>query len=253
MENYNYAGEHILKWTNTHPNGHVTIRQHKKHVIHINPRRLQEIETWGREKHGYTYPPWGMLLGTKTEDPELYNRIITEYFVEHGRIQRDDVDNTLFLDTINEISHSAIPYMYHEQDITTDSHGVPLVFIGAEGVFYMNYGKLCFIICNLSGHYKTPPERMPILKNILVRDYGYDASDLIFLEPPPSSQDPYDSDASEPRVDYRRFITNDRTLTFATAAAQLRQSIGNNANPVIGPLLRPYSHDTPEEFSQETV
>lgn len=251
MENYNYAGEHILKWTDTDPNGHVTIRKHKKHVEHINPRRLQEIEDWGREEHGYTYPPWGMLLGMKTEYPEEYNRIITEYFVENGKFKPADLGNILFLDTINEISHSAIPYMYHEQDITTDSHGVPLVFIGAEGVFYMDdYGKLCFIICNLSGHYKTPPERMPILKNILVRDYGYNASDLILLyppPPPPSSQDSYDSDASEPREDYRRFITNDSSMTFELAELYLSRSMGNNAQPVIGPFVKPYSYDDPDE------
>jgi hypothetical protein len=252
MENYNYAGENILKWTDT-VGEHVTIRQSKKDIVHINPALVKVIEDWGRDTHGYTYPPWGMLLGTKTEYPEEYKRIITQYFVETGSIKAADINNTLFLDTINEISHSAIPYMYHEKPIKTDEDDVPLVFIGAEAVFYMDNGKLCFIICNLSGHFRTPPDRMQTLIRILVRDYGYNEDDLILLTPPPppppSSQDTYDSDASEPREDFRTFVSNVRSMTFGEAASRLNASIGNNAHPVIGPVDDPYSQ--PNEFSEE--
>ena len=255
MENYNYAGAHILKWTDADSRGNVTIRKHAKDVELIDPGLLKNIEDWGRvPPRMYTYPPWGMLLGMKTEYPEEYNLIITKYFVENGLIREDQLKDTVFLDTINEISHSAIPYMYDVEQMKTDVHHVPLVFIGAEAVFYEDdYGKLCFVICNLSGHFKTPQSRMQILIRILVRDYGYSEDDLILLypppPPPPSSQD---SDASEPRKDYRAFVSNVEGMTFQEAAEILRRSKGNNAHPVIGPVDLPLSQlEEPDEFSED--
>jgi hypothetical protein len=122
---------------------------------------------------------------------------------------------------------------------------VPLVFLGAEGLFYHRDGKLCFIICNLSGHFKTPKERMDILRLILKYNYRYvyDDYEIRELEPTPiasSSLSSSSQESDEPRrPDYRVIITNDPYITtFEEALAILNAA---DTFPVQGPTNDPYS------------
>jgi hypothetical protein len=173
MENYNYVGEYILKWTDT-DGGNITIRTHAKDVKTINPDTLHKIIQHANEKFGSRHN-LDSFNELKSLDQTEYYDIIRDYFGISEEVPAKDI---LFLRTYNEISHSAIPYMFREP-IQKDAHDMPLVFIGAEGVFYENSSrKLCFIIVNRSGHYKTPKQRMDNLKLILQREYGYQDSDI---------------------------------------------------------------------------
>lgn len=223
-ENYNYAGENILKWTDTNDmTGIVSIRSTPKNVIIINSSLMQKIEDYGRYTLQKKYP-WDSLLMAKIEAPEMYKEVIESYFLNTG-MTVEQIKNTVFIRSINEISHSSIPYMYPnwENLIETDLQGRPVVYLGAEGVFYKKLGdnQLYFVICNLSGHYKTPPELMTTLKKTLETTYKYANVELL-VPPPPTPPSSMESDDDEQYPDYKRILTNDRSITtFIEALAIL--------------------------------
>jgi hypothetical protein len=240
MPNYNYTEEYLLKWTDKMSDGSIRVRtaeEGPKNVVTITPEIIPTIEDYCREED---IPlEWDSLLMTKSINPELYKTIIQGSFSRQG-----DISNTIFLTTINEISHSALPNNFRPP---IQRNGiVPLVFLGAEGLFYRNRdGKLCFIICNLSGHFKTPKVRMDILRLILKYNYGYvyDHDEIRELEPTPiasSSLSSSSQESDEPRrPDYRVIITNDPYITtFEEALAILNAA---DTFPVQGPTHNPYS------------
>jgi hypothetical protein len=240
MPNYNYTEEYLLKWTDKMSDGSIRVRtaeERPKKVITITPEIIRDIEAYCRQIGQEL--EWNSLLMTKSINPDLYKTIIQGYFSRQG-----DISNTIFLTTINEISHSALPNNFRPP---IQRNGlVPLVFLGAEGLFYRNKdGKLCFIICNLSGHFKTPKERMDILRLILKYNYGYvnDDDEIRELEPTPivsSSLSSSSQESDEPRrPDYRVIITNDPYITtFEEALAILNAT---DTFPIQGPIHPPYS------------
>jgi len=245
MPNYNYTEEYLLKWTDTMSDGSIRVRpaaQGPKIVERITPEIIRTIEEYCRQIGQEL--EWDSLLATKSFKPELYKTIIEQYFSSKG-----DISNTVFLTTIDEISHSALANNFkgRGKDLVEDASKIPLVFLGAECVFYRNrQGKQCFIICNLSGHFKTPKERMSILRLILKYNYGYVNDDIIKeLAPIPlASASSFSSqDSDERRPDYRYFLTNDPDVTtFEEALAILN---GANTTPIQGDVYTPYSAALP--------
>ena len=250
MLNYHYVEEFLKKWTAKNADGTIRIRNTPKEVFLITPQVIKDIERFCRVR-GFELE-WNSLLWTKTVNPDYYQHIINEYLVSIGK----SPENTVAVTSIEEISHSALPINYKQQHseeeiaIATDEITmIPSVYLGCEGVFYRNRrGKLCFIICNISGHYQTPKERMAILRLILKYNYGYEADDdeirVLFPEPePPSSDSDSNSQSStgssEQRDDYRSILTNDPDITgFIDALEKLN---GASTTPVVGPTKVPFS------------
>jgi hypothetical protein len=249
MPNYNYTEEYLLKWTDKMSDGSIRVRtaaQGPKIVERITPEIIRTIEEYCRQIGQEL--EWDSLLATKSFKPELYKTIIQQYFSSKG-----DISNTVFLTTIDEISHSALANNFkgRGKDLVEDASKIPLVFLGAEAVFYRNrQGKQCFIICNLSGHFKTPKERMSILRLILKYNYRYVNEDgtpyeIRELAPIPlaSASDSDSQDSDERRPDYRYFLTNDPDVTtFEEALAILNAA---NTVPIQGETYTPLSAALP--------
>jgi len=258
MPNHNYTEEYLLKWTDTNADGTIRVRTSEegpKIVIEITPRIIPTIEAYWREVcrvrqlDSDKYLEWDSLLMTRSFKPALYKEIIEQYFSE---VEGVDLKNTAFLTSIDEISHSALANNFkgRGKDLVEDSFKIPLVFLGAEGVFYTNaQGKQCFIICNLSGHFKTPKERMDILRLILKHNYGYVNEDgtpyeIRELEPIPlaSASSSSSQDSDERRPDYRDCLTNDPNIrNFLEALAILNRA---DTTPIQGEVYTPYSAPT---------
>jgi hypothetical protein len=258
MPNHNYTEDYLLKWTHTNADGTIRVRTSEegpKIVIEITPRIIPTIEAYWREVcrvrqlDSDKYLEWDSLLMTRSFKPALYKEIIEQYFSE---VEGVDLKNTAFLTSIDEISHSALANNFagRGKKLEEDSFKIPLVFLGAEGVFYTNaQGKQCFIICNLSGHFKTPKERMDILRLILKHNYGYVNEDgtpyeIRELEPIPlaSASSSSSQDSDERRPDYRDCLTNDPNIrNFLEALAILNRA---DTTPIQGEVYTPYSAPT---------
>ena len=250
MPNINYVEENLLKWTDKTPDGSIIPRtnvQGPKKVIEITSDIIKDIEKFCRE-NGISLR-WDSLLMTKSMNSDSYNNIIQQYFREQMTPYK--LQNTVFIMRIDEISHSALANNFREP-IQKDENGIHLVYLGCEGVIYYKNGKLYFIICNLSGHFKTPAEKMAYLRLILKYNYGYNEDEIRELSPdPPPQPQPQaqasdsDSDGSDDddsqRPDFRRFLTNDPAIqTFAEAIIHLNQA---DITPRQGPVHTPYSQD----------
>jgi hypothetical protein len=251
MPNINYVEENLLKWTDKTPDGSIIPRtniQGPKKVIEITSDIIKDIEKFCRE-NGISLR-WDSLLMTKSMNSDSYNNIIQRYFGE--RMSPYKLQNTVFIMRIDEISHSALANNFRDKPIQKDRSGIHLVYLGCEGVIYYKNGKLYFIICNLSGHFKTPAERMAYLRLILKYNYGYNEDEIreLFPDAPPQPQaqaSDSDSDGSDDddslRPDFRRFLTNDPDIqTFAQALIRLNQA---DITPRQGPVHTPYSQEVP--------
>ena len=247
MPNHNYTEEYLLKWTEESGEGIMvrTIEDGPKIVQKITPQIIQKIEEYCRQIGQEL--EWNSLLMTRSINPALYKEIIERYFSSKG-----DISNTAFLTSIDEISHSALANNFkgRGKKLVEDSFEIPLVFLGAEGVFYNNaQGKQCFIICNLSGHFKTPKERMDILRLILNHNYGYVNEDdpdyeIRELAPIPlaSASSSSSQDSDERRPDYRDCLTNDpNIINFLQALEILNRA---DTTPIQGEVYTPYSAPT---------
>jgi hypothetical protein len=236
-KNFNYVNDYLIKWIDRNmDSGELYIRETAKEVVLITPEIISEIE------ENPDFAPSlvnGNLLLTRSFKPETYDAIIYEYFSRSG----NDMTNIVAACPIYEMPHSGIAthYPYKGKLKTTEDRSDIAVLAGLEGVFYYNEeGKLCFVIGNISGHFRTPKDRMDFIKNTL-ETYGY--TNIHIIEDPrpsspPSSIDSNDSDA--PREEYRRFITNDPNITtFEAAVARLEAA---DVTPVEVPMARSFSH-----------
>jgi hypothetical protein len=248
MPNISYVEENLLKWTDKMPDGSIIPRtsiQGPKKVIEITSDIIKVIEKFCQENR--ISLRWDSLLMTKSMNSESYNKIIQQYFGE--RMTPDELQNTVFIMRIEEISHSALANNFRDKPIQKDRSGIHLVYLGCEGVIYYKNGKLYFIICNLSGHFKTPAERMAYLRLILKYNYGYNEDEIreLFPDAPPQPQaqasdsDSDGSDDDSQRPDFRRFLTNDPDIqTFAKALIRLNQA---DITPRQGPVYPSYSQE----------
>lgn len=243
MLNYNYAEDYFKKWVTNNGDGTFTIQSDPKEVVLITRKIIEDIE---KDPRFIRLLVSKNLLLTRSYNLKNYDTIINLYFSTLGY----DMANTVFICPIYEIPHSAIANDYKGRQLQTMSMSDeviprPLIYAGLEGVFYMRDGKKCFVIANLSGHYKTPKDRMEFVKEVLEKNYGYlDITELSDPPPqsPPSSIDSDSSDAG-PREEWRRFITNDPSITtFPEALDKLNSA---DSTPVVDPSTHIVS------FSQE--
>ena len=243
MLNFDYTEYHIKKWLdqNIDHTGNIiySIRQTPKNVELITQEIIKNIERSYSNRLVN-----GNLLLTKSFRPDVYDEIINEYFSKiHPHINKN---NTVFLLPSYEISHSCIANNFRDVQLqmsTDEGIERPLIYGGFEGVFYKNdeNDQLYFVIANLSGHFKTPKERMNSLLKPLLEEYGY-IGEIIDDPPPPTPPSSQDSDSSDaPREEYRRFITNDPDITtFENALARLNAA---NITPVKGQINPSYSQE----------
>ena len=243
MLNFDYTEYHIKKWLdqNIDHTGNIiySIRQTPKNVELITQEIIKNIERSYSNRLVN-----GNLLLTKSFRPDVYDEIINEYFSKiHPHINKN---NTVFLLPSYEISHSCIANNFRDVQLqmsTDEGIERPLIYGGFEGVFYKNdeNNRLYFVIANLSGHFKTPKERMNSLLKPLLEEYGY-IGEIIDDPPPPTPPSSQDSDSSDaPREEYRRFITNDPDITtFENALARLNAA---NITPVKGQINPSYSQE----------
>jgi len=245
MPNISYVEENLLKWSDKTPDTSIIPRtQGPKNVIEITSDIIKDIEKFCRERR--IKLEWDSLLMTRSMNSDLYNYIIQQYFRE--QMSPEELENTVFIMRIDEISHSALANNFRDKPIQKDENGIHLVYLGCEGVIYYKNGKLYFIICNLSGHFKTPAERMAYLRLILKYNYGYNEDEIRELSPDPPQPQPQasdsDSDGSDDdshRPDFRRFLTNDPDIqTFAQALIRLNQA---DITPIQGPVFPSYSQE----------
>jgi hypothetical protein len=225
MLNYNYAEDYFKKWVTNNGDGTFTILSVPKDVVLITREIIEDIE---RDRRFNGSLVNGNFLLTRSYYPNIYNNIINQYFSSSGY----DMTNTVFICPIYEISHSAIANNYNGPQLQMSDEVIrrPLIYAGLEAVFYRKDGKLYFVIANLSGHYKTPKDRMEFVKQVLERYYGY-ANIRIISDPPPStppSSIDSDDSSSEPRVEWRRFITNDDSITTFNEALDVLNSADQN-------------------------
>lgn len=223
MLNYNYAEDYFKKWVTNNGNGTFNILQTPKQVVLITRKIIRDIEI----KPDITSQLVSKnLLLTRSYYPNIYNNIINQYFSPSY-----NMENTVFICPIYEIPHSAIANDFNGRQLQMSGEVIPrpLIYAGLEGVFYMKKKKKTryFVIANLSGHYKTPKNRMPFVAWVLETYYNYTGIRVIPDPLPPSptsSVSSIDSNSSDagPREEWRRFITNDPDIiTFGQALQKL--------------------------------
>jgi tetratricopeptide (TPR) repeat protein len=215
MLNYDYADEYFKKWIDYGSSKKKnTVRTEPKDVVLITKEIIKEIE----DLYGSELVNKNLLL-TKSYNPDKYDGIVYSYFSNKGY----DMENTVFICPIYEIPHSAIANHYVGFDLKKINHEIA-VYAGLEGIFYRNQDEtLCFVIGNLSGHYKTPKSRMEFVMEIL-QQYDFENIRIIADPNPPSPPSSLDTDDSSnaPREEYRRFMTNDPYITnFEEALGRL--------------------------------
>lgn len=222
MLNYNYAEDYFKKWV-TNGDGTFTILQTPKQVVLITREIIREIESVPAFTRRLVSKN---LLLTRSYDLKNYDTIINLYFstLEY------DMANTVFICPIYEIPHSAIANNFNGRQLQMSEEVIqrPLIYAGLEGVFYMKDEDETryFVIANLSGHYKTPKDRMSFVAWVLETYYNYTGIRVI-LDPQTSSVSSIGSDSSDssdagPREEWRRFITNDPDIiTFGQALQKL--------------------------------
>jgi hypothetical protein len=243
MEHTYYAEDYFKKWVDF-KNGIFTMRPKPKTVIPITSDIIAEIEGILKGTGRLTN---NNLLLTKSYNPGRYDIIIKEYLIKTGY----DPNNTVDISSMYEIPHSAIANNYRGVPLQMSGEiiGRPLIYAGLEGVFQNINGSICFIICNLSGHYKTPKDRMEFVRDIL-ETYGY--PNIVILDPSPPSSAPSSASSSqssdsssvsdsEPREDYRRIATNCPGLTFEEAIDMLTRA---NQTSIVGSQVNLLSQES---------
>ena len=222
MLNYNYAEDYFKKWVTKKDDGTFTIRSVPKEVVLITRKIIEDIE---KDPRFIRLLVSKNLLLTRSYDLKNYDTIINLYF----STLRYDMANTVFICPIYEIPHSAIANNFNGRQLQMSEEFIrrPLIYAGLEGVFYMKDGDetMYFVIANLSGHYKTPKDRMEFVAWVLNTYYGYREITYIPDPPPPDPSSSFDSDSSDssdagPREEWRRFITNDPAITTFEQALQ---------------------------------
>jgi tetratricopeptide (TPR) repeat protein len=227
MLNYNYAEDYFKKWVTKNPNEPFRIESRSKPVVLITREIIRNIE---KDPRFIRLLVSKNLLLTRSYNLKNYDKIINLYFSTLGY----DMANTVFICPIYEIPHSAIANDYNGRQLQMSREDIPrpLIYAGLEGVFYIKDEKKCFVIANLSGHYKTPKDRMEFVKEVLKTYYGY-ADIRVISDPPPPSASSMESDSSDagPREEWRRFITNDDSIiTFDEALQKLNSA---DSTPVV--------------------
>ena len=249
MVHTNYAEDFFKKWVDF-IDGKFIMRREEKIVIPITREIIAEIE--GRLKGTGRLTNNNLLL-TKSYNPGKYDIIIKEYLASK---YPENINNITDISSMYEIPHSAIANNYRGVPLQMSGEAIPrpLIYAGLEGVFYQDpeTESLCFIICNLSGHYKTPKDRMEFVKDIL-ETYGY--TDINILNPTPqSSQSSQSSDSdsdSGSREDYRRIATNCSNITtFEEAISILNRA---NQTPIVGPQAQSFSQQENNPFASTGV